>query len=428
MAHRPKQRRSLSTTRSPAPAQWRGSRAEGELLAAALEIGPSQEKVAHTLTHGFHAYPARMHPATARALVRMGLDGRTSRKRPSVVLDPFCGSGTVLIEARWVGAKARGVDANPLAVLIARAKTAAGRPPQQREVRERADAIGAQVIEAGKAARLGEGRSGQERAPRGVDAQHRQRQLANWFSPHVRRELEALAAAIDGENKRVADILTAVLSSILYKVSKRESDTATGQVERKVARGASARLFVKRATELVDGLSALAKQSGPNVGVARGDARHLERADIAGGNADAIITSPPYPGTYDYLEHQKLRYAFLGLGAGKFREDEIGSRRSFRGDETILRAATERWRRDFRATLEQMVRALKRGGTAAIVMGDSIAGSRPMYADHELLDLTPDGFERVAIASQDRPTFTAMERRAFANAPKREHIALFRKK
>lgn len=428
MAHRPKQRRSLSTTRSLAPAEWRGSRAEGELLADALRVGPAEEKVAQSLTHGFHAYPARMHPATARALIRLSLEGRTGRKRPPVVLDPFCGSATVLIEARWAGARGRGVDANPLAVLIARAKTAAGRAEQQRDVRKRAHSIARCVIEAGKQARLADGGRGRERTPRGVDAQHRQRQLANWFAPHVRRELEALAAAIEGERKRVADILTAVLSSILYKVSKRESDTATGKVDRKVARGACSRLFAERADQLVDGLEALSKVSGPNIGIARGDARNLARVDIAPGNADAIVTSPPYPGTYDYLEHQKLRYAFLGLGAGTFRRDEIGSRRSFRGDAAVLRAATERWRRDFRAALGEMARALRRGGTAAIVIGDSVTGSRAMYADRALEELAPDAFELIAIASQARPTFTAAEHRAFGSSPKREHIALFRKR
>ncbi len=428
MAHRPKQRRSLSTTRSRARAEWRGSRTEGELLAAALQIGPAEQKVAHSLTHGFHGYPARMHPATARALVQMALEARTSRKRPLVLLDPFCGSGTVLVEARWAGARGRGVDANPLAILIARARTAAGRPEQQRDVRGRAHAIASQVIEAGKLARYGGAARGRERVPRGIDVQKRQRQLAHWFAPHVRRELEALASGIEGERKRVADILTAALSSILYKVSKRESDTVDHKVERSVARGAAARLFAQRADQLVDGLTALASVSGPNVGIARGDARHLAKVDIAPGNADAIVTSPPYPGTYDYLAHQKLRYAFLGLGAGKFSHDEIGSRRSFRGDAATLRAATERWRRDFRATLDEMARALKRGGTAAIVIGDSVAGSRAMYADRALEELAPDAFELVAIASQPRPTFTAAEHRAFAGSTKREHIVVLRKR
>jgi len=40
-----------------------------------------------------------------------------------VVLDPFCGSGTVLVEAKRRGLESWGIDINPLARLIAKAKT-----------------------------------------------------------------------------------------------------------------------------------------------------------------------------------------------------------------------------------------------------------------------------------------------------------------
>ena len=43
----------------------------------------------------------------------------------SRVWDPFCGSGTVLLEARHQGLDAIGVDLNPLAVAIANAKLSA---------------------------------------------------------------------------------------------------------------------------------------------------------------------------------------------------------------------------------------------------------------------------------------------------------------
>jgi len=38
-------------------------------------------------------------------------------------LDPFCGSGGVLVEAKLLGRNSVGVDINPLAVIIAKAKT-----------------------------------------------------------------------------------------------------------------------------------------------------------------------------------------------------------------------------------------------------------------------------------------------------------------
>ena len=69
------------------------------------------------LTHGFHSYPAMMIPQVAARLV-------ADYSRPGdTLLDPFCGSGSVLVEARVLGRNAWGIDLNPVALLVARAKT-----------------------------------------------------------------------------------------------------------------------------------------------------------------------------------------------------------------------------------------------------------------------------------------------------------------
>ena len=69
------------------------------------------------LTHGFHSYAGRMHPSIARgAMAAFSAPG-------DAVVDPFCGSGTVLVEAMGLGRRAFGVDASPLGVAIARVRT-----------------------------------------------------------------------------------------------------------------------------------------------------------------------------------------------------------------------------------------------------------------------------------------------------------------
>jgi hypothetical protein len=85
-------------------------------LVAALEAGSAEpdSDPALGLTHGFHAFPARMHPAIARVLLRELSLGRASR-----VLDPFCGSGTVLVEAMIAGWRSLGSDLDPLALRLA---------------------------------------------------------------------------------------------------------------------------------------------------------------------------------------------------------------------------------------------------------------------------------------------------------------------
>ena len=69
------------------------------------------------LTHKFYRYPARFSPEFARAVIQ------AFTKPGDTVFDPFMGGGTALVEAAVLGRKAVGIDLNPLAVFVSRAKT-----------------------------------------------------------------------------------------------------------------------------------------------------------------------------------------------------------------------------------------------------------------------------------------------------------------
>ena len=72
--------------------------------------------------HGLHEYRGKFNPQVVRAALNvLGLD------KGDRIWDPFCGSGTVLLEGRHQGFNAVGVDMNPLAVAIANAKLTAVR-------------------------------------------------------------------------------------------------------------------------------------------------------------------------------------------------------------------------------------------------------------------------------------------------------------
>ena len=67
-------------------------------------------------THCFHIYPAIMIPQIARKLIReYGIEG-------GWLLDPYCGTGTSMVEASIFGMHSVGCDINPLVRLIAKAK------------------------------------------------------------------------------------------------------------------------------------------------------------------------------------------------------------------------------------------------------------------------------------------------------------------
>ncbi|MEJ7603902.1 MAG: hypothetical protein WKG01_38835 [Kofleriaceae bacterium] len=404
-----------------------------DALVAALRAPELDHDVSETLTHPFHTYPARLHPASARVLV--DLVGTTAQRdvarRPGMserptILDPFCGSGTALVEARAEGFHAVGVDLNPLAVLVAKAKTWAVPGKRLKDLREVGRAVSHEVLAAGKAARRSGAEKAPERKPVGFDPNARNRRLASWFAPHVRRELELIAMHLDDLRDRdaeLADVLTACLSAILYKVSSRTSDTDGTWVDRNIGRGFPARLFAQRVELLEAGLQDLGHVAGGSTQIYEADVRRM--IDIVpDGSAAGIITSPPYAGTYDYAEHQRLRFDFLALRHRALDEGEIGSRRSFHTSQEGER----NWRIALADVLDAMARALAPNALCAIVIGDSFAGGRPMYALDDLRTALTDDLVVAAWASQLRPQLGGGERNAFGERGKSEHIMLLRRR
>lgn len=426
-----KERRAFTPARTPGRIERGGDEDLSRALADALTQAQRDRDTAHSATHELHTYPARLHPATARRLVTLGLataSGHEAPPIPPTVLDPFCGSGTVLVEARRAGARALGVDANPLAVLIARAKTWTVPGERREQLRQVGRRMAGMALSEGKAAR----RAGYEppplRAPAGVDPEERNRRLLHWFAPHVRRELEHLAARIDELREgdpELADILTVVLSSVLYKVSRRASDTDPSRVERRVGRGAAARLFGDRVEFLYKGLAQLARSSRAPAGeVFCGDARHLDQAVLADASVDAVVTSPPYAGTYDYADQHQLRLDFLGMSAQAFRAAELGARREFAEEGLARRRAKRRFTRALGAALSEAARVLTPGGVALVVQGDSVAGDRLVEADQLIQAAAGDLLEVRAWAWQERPKLGRREHLAFDDQPKREWVFL----
>ena len=66
--------------------------------------------------HGIYPYRGKISSIDAISIIK--------QLKPGVLLDPFCGSGTILYEANLAGLQAVGVDSNPLAIWIAKGKIA----------------------------------------------------------------------------------------------------------------------------------------------------------------------------------------------------------------------------------------------------------------------------------------------------------------
>jgi SAM-dependent methyltransferase len=362
-------------------------------LARALESALAETGEGARYTNLFHTYPAALHADSARALL-LAFPSRD-------VLDPFCGGGTVLVEARALGRRCFGCDVSPVAVLVARTRTATPDDAGLAALRARARALAAQARAA-----AGRGPLPPARVLRAVES---------WYAPHALRELESLRRGIAESDPAIREPLTAVFASILVKVSWRASDTRAARERHHRPPGTTAVLFHKRARELARQMAELraAVPAGtPAAEIWLGDARELRVRDPVG----LVLTSPPYPSTYDYLSMQHLRHVWLGERPDPSRE--IGPRRLFRKGE---RQARELWRRDTEAWSAAAARALATGGWLVQIVGDGWVPGGPVdAAGPSIAAAEQAGLALRAGASLERPDHGG--RHAL-----REHVLAFQK-
>ncbi len=323
-------------------------------------------------THGFHTYPAGLHPDGAALLLALMPEGS--------ICDPFCGGGTVLVEAMAAGRACVGRDISPIAVRLAGLRCARCEEPQLSAFRSAARRATAEARQA-----------------RQLPDQERLNVLRSWYEEHVLWELESLRRACMKAPQDIRPLLVGCFSAIVIKTSLRQSDTMARRVTRKRPPGTTAVLFHKKARELARRLTDLrqALPAGtPAPDIAAGDARQLRLPQPVAG----IITSPPYPGVYDYLPMQHLRHVWLGLRPEREANKELGSRRAFRGDSRKARA---RWRQDSLRWLNCAREALQPGGRLALVVGDGRANRRTIGTADPMAELAAQaGLQLLARASR----------------------------
>jgi SAM-dependent methyltransferase len=377
-----RKRRSLSQTGGPV--ETSGNPAAARALAACLDVDPGAPLA---WTHGFHAYPARMHPETARRALEAFPGGP--------VLDPFVGSGTTALEALRAGRAFTGIDVSRVALEIAWARTRAWPPERCRRfesaARRRAARAAAESDRAFRlppwAAREGE-----------------------WYDPHTLREICLLKGLLDEEpDPEFRRLFTVVLSSLAVKLSRQvsDSDVRIDPRRRPRPRHAAFRAFADRAEELTRMLLRLSSDLHRR-GVRRrepelrwGDARTVE---LPAGGYELVLSSPPYPGTYDYAAHQERRYPLFGIDASFERAHEIGARRT----------GGAGYAEDMDAVLGRLGEALAPGGRMVLLVGDG----RDLRADRLFAELAArHGMRLAAAASQRRRDWTG-------GPPRREHLLL----
>ena len=255
-----------------------------------------------------HPYPAKFVAELPRRLLDI-----LPAPPGTAVLDPFCGSGTTLVECQRRGLPAVGIDLNPIACLISQVKTS----PLARGLAATAAAVVQQA-------------AGRNRAS-AADVPDLPR-LDHWFAPDVQRALAGLGTAIAAAPLRHRDALRLALSSIVVRVSNQESDTRYAAVCKNVGAADVFAAFRRAAERIAKGLGGRDYPLAP-MAVLEADTTAVEPGALIEALGDRrvglVITSPPYPNAYEYWLYHKYRMYWLGKDPLAVKVREIGARAHF---------------------------------------------------------------------------------------------------
>lgn len=247
--------------------------------------------------HGLHEYKGKFNPQVARALLNILGFGKGDR-----VLDPFCGSGTTLVECAHMGVASLGIDLNPLAVYVANAKLAAL-------------SISAEQLQTALCRVI---RGCRQKRRKLNDHDEYQDYLRGWFHKETLEIIERLRETSLNECDEVSTILLTIASNLLREYSLQDpNDLRIRRRSSPVPTEAFLSVLEQAALTAIERLqqtqNVLGELSAP-AGAQLLDVCALPASrELAGHRFDGAITSPPYATALPYIDTQRLSLVWLRL-------------------------------------------------------------------------------------------------------------------
>ena len=308
------------------------------------------------------------HPGRFASQLPATLIGLLSRPG-QLVVDPFAGSGTTLVEAQRLSRRSVGIDLNPISCLVARAKTmtvpAKAIENSVKTIKEDA---------AGHVGRQMTTSAGPRIDPLVPDAV----QAKKWYTHCVAESLGVLWHLLQAHRGTERILAEAAFSAILLPVCREtrhwgyvcDNSSPKGRHEGNVLDEYCRLLdrlcegYRDRDAELVARLGR-ADDILEEAKVVCADAR-VALQDIPAGSVDLVVTSPPYFGVTDYVKAQRLSMEWFGFAIEPFRRMEIGARsKRHRG------SADNDYVAELTAVFRSVRKCLRPGGICAVIVGES---------------------------------------------------------
>jgi DNA modification methylase len=357
------------------------------------------------ITHGYHKYPAKFIPQVASSLVER------YTKEGDLVADPFGGSGTTFVESKVMGRASVGVDINPVAVLIAKAKT---QPLEPLGLTTAFDSLKTKIDAYTDDSEI-------------VTPKHER--IDYWFKEKEKRELSVIFQEISRiENQEHRDFFSCGFSNILKNCSIWLQKSNKPTRDFKKIPSAPIPTFYRQIKTMVNKNKQfydLMKQKDYfDVGckIECRDARSLPTRDDS---VSLIVTSPPYVTSYEYADLHQLSALWFQFAdnLNDFRKNFIGTTAYEKKDLLLNSVIAETTKEqlssidgktakevamyfcEMNQVFSEMKRVLKRKGKACIVIGNtSLRGVEILNAEVFVEQLQNLGFAVSDIIKREIPS------------------------
>ncbi len=375
------------------------------------------------LVHNYHPYAAKFIPQIPRYLIKKFTEPY------DVVMDPFCGSGTAIVEALLLDRNGIGIEINPIGYLVSKVKTTPLKDYQilivTQFIKELKDVMKSFLIKSESRTLLGYTSDNiPKENPLDLTSTLDLPNKFHWFKRDVLNAILHIKQKIDNIHDIDArDFLLVALSSIIIKVSNQESETRYAAINKKVDAKDVFVLFEHKVKDMIKRMKEFSSlvSGRVNAKIYKSDSRFIYF--IPENSVDFVITSPPYPNTYDYYLYHKLRMIILGFDYRDAQEKEIGSRHKHSSQKEDIHNYLESMQKCF----YNFSKILKPEHYFAIVIGDSvIRGIR--YDGFEIIKNIADitGFKVEDHISYELDVISRLFNKSFRAAGKKEHIIVLK--
>lgn len=404
------------------------------------------------ITHGYHRYPAKFIPNIVRKLITEYTNTN------DIVIDPFGGCGTTLVEAKVMGRRSYGFDINPIAKLITQTKIT---PIKPNTLEKSADRFLASY----------------ELSTFHPPTIYIDR-LNYWFDEVTLVELNRIYQAIKAiKNYRVRRFYLCTFSHILKNCSRWLMKSTKPQVDPSKILPIPLDIFLRHLrfmTKRNNQFYAALQENGTlEVETKMRIANSMKKLPLVSNFVDLIITSPPYVTSYEYADLHQLSLLWFGNDGDSFKkwgrhtQDFDNFRKKFIGTslrknqrsqtlnsnigEEIIARLQEKDRgvalnvayyfADMHSSLCEMFRVLKPGAKACIILGNTALQGIPIKnAEVAAEQMQHIGFHPIELIKREVPNkmitpwrdvnsgrFTALKNPNKVRAYQYEYILIMKK-